>query len=136
MLSKLRHIVLLPVAAVLIAAATCACQPTGSARCDQLERGWPARADIEAHGWTVDCTPGFSSWNGQRYVSGWADVEHRTVWIWPERISAIHDDAFLIKTLAHESAHVRGIASECAADDFAWHYMKPREREGVGFLQC
>lgn len=130
------------VLAPLFIAATCACQPTGSPRCDQLVGAFPARAVIEDNGWRVDCDPGFSSWSPEegRYVSAWNDTARKTVWIWPERITVFKNsgspDAQLLHTFWHEAGHTTGITSECLADRYAAKHMTPKEREGIGFLAC
>jgi hypothetical protein len=128
------------VLAPLLIAATCACQPTGVPRCDKLVEAFTARAVIEDHGYRLDCDPGFSSWNGTRYVSAWTDRERMTVWIWPDRITVFANagskDAQLVHNLWHEAAHTTGISRECVADEWAYKHMKPREREGIGFLEC
>lgn len=140
----MRRLVILPLAMVFMAAAatTCACEPTGSTRCDNLAAAFPARAIIESNHYRVDCSPGFSSWNGERYVSGWNDPSTHTVWIWPDRIRVFvnsgSNDAMLLKTFWHEAGHTTGIGDGCAneikADQYAYKHMKPAEREGIGFL--
>lgn len=127
---------------LICTAVTCACQPTGSARCDQLVGGFAPRAVIEQHGYRVDCDPGFSSWSESegRYVSGWDDTSTHTIWIWPDRIrvfaNAGSPDAHLLHTFWHEAGHTTGLTSECAADRYAYKHMKPAEREGIGFVMC
>lgn len=138
MLSKLRHLVFVPLALLLIGAATSGCQPTGHPRCDAIAFG--ARTVIEDRGYRVDCDPGFSSWTGTRYTSAWTEPGSHTVWVWPDSIRVLVNggstDALLLKTLWHEAGHTTGLSSECDADQYAYKHMKPAEREGVGFIIC
>lgn len=105
-------------AAALLAVTLTACQPTGSPRCDVNAS---ILDEIEAHGWTVDCTPGFPNRgtdDGETWfpILGWADHARKTVWIWPDNIT----DGQIRKTLWHELGHVTRLTDETDAEIYAW----------------
>lgn len=107
------------VAGVSMMLALAACEPTGDRRCDQHVG---IVLEIQSHGWTVDCTPGFpnrGTYDGQTWFTiwGWADADTRTVWVWPD---AVPSDDHLRYVLWHELAHVRGITGEDDADAYSW----------------
>jgi hypothetical protein len=117
--------------------ALAACEPTGNLRCD-------AHADIldeiESHGWTVDCAPGFENEgtvDGVTWfpITGWSDAATSTVWVWPKAVAKgtefdvrrgtavgewhVTDDQ-MRHLLWHELAHVTGITDEDDAEAYAW----------------
>ena len=107
------------VVGAVMATALTACQPSGDPRCD---RHAGILLEIDSHGWSTDCTPGFPNRgtnDGETWFTiwAWADGGSRTVWLWPD---AIPSAAHLRKTLWHELAHVRGIHSEHDADLYSW----------------
>lgn len=103
---------------------------TGSARCDRLLLG---QAIILAdHGWTLDCTPGFSNYSASqgRYVAAWTDWQHRTVWVWPT-YGNMTDDRVLQKVAQHELGHVLYGPSEQTAEWFSYCTLF---QPGVGYV--
>lgn len=129
----MRRTVMLVTAVLGLAVA--GCQPTGSPRCDQF---LAPIVVADSYGYTIDCTPP-ASWP---LHLGWTDHEHRTIYVWADRMN----DRALLKIMWHEDGHayfeVTGRtfssqqAEECAADRYAWDHMLPADRLGVSFLAC
>lgn len=115
-------------AATLMVAAA-ACEPTGSLRCDKQ---YAELARAEAWGYKYDCTPP-TSWEPHL---GWADHEHRTLYVWAAGLPI----ATLQAVMAHELGHVQWdrlgktgtqTAEETWSDGFAWCFDP---QPGVSYL--
>ena len=114
-----------PAAALVLAGDTGTWSPDGATGHVLCDRQVDIVAEIEAEGWTVDCTPDFPAVRGDTGapIWGWTDTSRRTVWLWPERWEM--EDRDVRVGLWHELHHVLGGRSEDDAMMFSFCRERP-----------